>query len=546
MHSVLFQSAQRSYDVAVTPFPFWESDLLERKKRWISSHAWVNIKQALGTQLERAHDAVNWRHGTEPTGRTLNVRAGIPAQAVISRHEPSKAVLNGPAQLVDAADTAHHPANDDVEWVRSILPRPPAGKLAYLLSEYPLLEHAYLLAEVRQLRELGWNIQAISIRRPAVRSATLSADEQEEHRSTWYVLGGGIFPHIKSHAISFATHPARYLRGLATAWRLGGLNLPRLLRATAYFCEAINIGRRLREADIRYVHSVYATTPALILSRVFDINLSMTLHGSAEFVDPIGFGLREKVAAAQLVCSISYFGKSQIMLSSCGADWYKLRVTPLGVDILKWRPRRFREYPAPFQLISVGRLVETKGCPLLLEAIAQLRHKGRDIRLTLVGDGPLRASLEMQARQLGIYDRVNFAGWKAQDELRVFCSDSDLCVLASFAEGVPVVLMEAMAAGIPCVAPRIAGIPELIRDGIDGILVTPANVKELVDAIAQLMDEPELRRSMARSSRERITDNYDLLKNTLHLSEIFRQWMASETAATTTHTKAAFCENAAP
>lgn len=272
----------------------------------------------------------------------------------------------------------------------------------------------------------------------------------------------------------------------------------------------------------------------MLLARIFDVRLSITLHGSAEFLDPLTFAIREKVGLAELVCSISDFGKSQIMLSSPYADWYKLRVTPLGVDIREWQPSSFRESSSPFELLAVGRLVGCKGCPLLLEAVASLRAQGRNLRLTLVGDGPLRSWLEQLAKRLGIDQQVVFAGWKTQDELRGLYASSDLCLLASFAEGVPVVLMEAMAAGLPCVAPRINGIPELIRDGIDGLLFTPSNTDELVAAIARLMDDHDLRRQMALSSRERITDKYDLLKNSLYLSEIFSHWISPATVAAVT------------
>src|ERR1019366_80312 len=239
-------------------------------------------------------------------------------------------------------------------------------KLAYLLSEYPTLGHTYLLREVRQLRELGWDIQTISIRRPGNRDSPFSPAEEEEVRSTWYILGSSMFALVKSHAATFVTRPLRYLRGLTTAWRFGRFNPRQTLLATAYFVEAVTAGYRLRKAGITYVHSVYSTTVALILSRVFDINLSMTLHGPAEFIDPEGFAIREKIRAAQVVCSISYFGRSQIMLWSSPSDWHKLQVTPLGVEISGWKTATFREHRSPFELISVGRLVEIKGYPLLL------------------------------------------------------------------------------------------------------------------------------------------------------------------------------------
>jgi glycosyltransferase involved in cell wall biosynthesis len=213
------------------------------------------------------------------------------------------------------------------------------------------------------------------------------------------------------------------------------------------------------------------------------------------------------------------------------SDWHKIEVVPLGIDISGWQPATFRERPAPFELISVGRLADVKGYPLLLEAVALLVAEGRNVRLRLVGDGPDSHQLQERARQLGIAGRVIFEGWKTQDELRQMYAESDLCVLSSFAEGVPVVLMEAMATGVPCVAPRITGIPELIRDGIEGLLVTPANLADLASAIASLMDNPELRRQMATLSRERIADQYELRKNVQRLSNLFSRKMPQDRPA---------------
>ena len=398
-------------------------------------------------------------------------------------------------------------------------------KIAYLLSEYPTLGHTYLLREVRELRALGWEIQTISIRKPADRQSELSPAEREEWTATWYVLASSPLEFLQAHVATAVTRPLSYVRGLITAWRFGQFHPRVTLLATAYFIEAVMAGYRLRKAGITHVHSAYATTVALIVGRVFDIRLSMTLHGPAEFVDPEGFRIREKVRAAQFVSGISYFGRSQIMLWSSPSDWQKLEVTPLGIDITGWQPAAFREHPAPFHLISVGRLAEVKGYPVLLDAVGLLIKEGRDLRLTLVGDGPERDQLKEQARRLGIADKVVFAGWKTQDELRLLYQNSEVCVLSSFAEGIPVVLMEAMASGIPCVAPRITGIPELIRDGIEGLLVTPSHTDELASAIGTLMDDPDLRRQMASLCRHRIAEKFELRKNVLHLSEVFKRWI---------------------
>jgi colanic acid/amylovoran biosynthesis glycosyltransferase len=404
---------------------------------------------------------------------------------------------------------------------RPLVAVPPIMQIAYLLSEYPTLGHTYLLREVRGLRELGWDIQTVSIRQPGPRPSPLSAAEQEERDVTWYILGSSPLEFLQAHVVTFATRPGRYLRGFAAAWNIGRSHPHTPARAMAYFMEAVLAGYRLRQAGIEHVHSVYTTTVALIMTEVFDIRLSMTIHGPSEFFDPEGFRIREKVAAAELVSAISYFCRSQIMLWSAPADWHKIEVAPLGIDISGWQPATFREHPAPFELISVGRLADVKGYPLLLEAVALLAAEGRDVRLRLVGDGPDSLQLQELAGQLGIAGKVVFEGWKSQEELRYLYAGSDLCVLSSFSEGVPVVLMEAMATGVPCVAPRITGIPELIRDGVEGLLVTPANVADLAAAIGSLMDNPELRRQMAARSRERIADQYELRQNVLRLSKLF-------------------------
>lgn len=396
-------------------------------------------------------------------------------------------------------------------------------RLVYLFSEYPTLAHTYLLREVRALRALGWEIQTVSVRRPSTRTPLLSPAENEELEATWYVLGSSLWEFLAAHLSTILRWPLRYLRGLVTAWRFGRFHPYNTALATAYFAEAILAGHWIQQARFTRVHSVYSTTVGLILARVFPIDVSMTIHGSDEFIDPVGFRIEEKVRTASFVAGISFFGKSQIMKWSCPEDWHRIEVVPLGIDTEEWDTAPFRETPVPFNVISVGRLVPVKGYPLLLEAIAILVAQGRDIRLTIVGDGPEQSRLREYAQRLGITDRVFLAGWKGQDELRELYRESDVCVLSSFAEGVPVILMEAMALGVPCVAPRITGIPELIRHGIDGTLVTPANVEELAAAIAEMMDNPESRRSMASASRERITEKYDLRKNVARLSELFRR-----------------------
>lgn len=152
------------------------------------------------------------------------------------------------------------------------------------------------------------------------------------------------------------------------------------------------------------------------------------------------------------------------------------------------------------------------------------------MHLRLVGDGPDRQDLESTIVTRGLEGHVTLEGNCNQDRVQAFYRETDLFVLASFAEGIPVVLMEAMAMELPCVATWITGIPELIRHGIDGWLVPPADEEQLADAIAKLMDDPELRRKLGRSARIRVQEKYDLERNTERLAEIYRRRLASSSS----------------
>jgi glycosyltransferase involved in cell wall biosynthesis len=172
-------------------------------------------------------------------------------------------------------------------------------------------------------------------------------------------------------------------------------------------------------------------------------------------------------------------------------------------------------------VLCVGRLVPAKGQHVLLAAIAKLRASGRNLRLRLVGDGPDRESLELAAGRFKITDAVVFEGAVNQDRIRDLYATADVFALASFAEGIPVVLMEAMAMEIPCVSTWITGIPELIRDSIDGLLVPPSDIDGLAAAIALLMDDDELRARLGEAGRRRVIEKYNLRPNVARLAEIF-------------------------
>jgi colanic acid/amylovoran biosynthesis glycosyltransferase len=408
---------------------------------------------------------------------------------------------------------------------------PMSANLGYLISRYPSITHTFILREVVELRRLGFHIDVASINVPDRKTSDLTAEEQVEAASTFYVKAAGATGALRAHTKLLLRNPAAYFRGLLFAARLGGTDARRVGMNCLYFIEAIMVGQWMKSLGLKHLHVHFANpaaTVGLIVTKTFPFTFSITVHGPDEFYDVPGCLLTEKFVAAKLVCAIGMFARSQIMKICDSSLWGKIEVTPLGVDSGVFQPCASSHDGKVFEVICVGRLVPAKGQHVLLAAIAQLRSTGRNVVLRLVGDGPDRNALEASARRLRIKDSVIFEGAVNQDRIRGLYATADIFALASFAEGIPVVLMEAMAMEIPCVSTSITGIPELIRDSIDGLLVAPSDVDALASAIARLMDDSELRNRLGTAGRRRVLDKYNLGRNIVRLGEVFDAYLSKE------------------
>jgi colanic acid/amylovoran biosynthesis glycosyltransferase len=397
-------------------------------------------------------------------------------------------------------------------------------RIAYLVSQYPAVNHTFILREILELRRLGFDIRVASIRAPDRPFDRLTAEEQDEQRSTFYVKPMGAFGMLAVNFRSMCAHPLSYVRGLAYALRIAGFNARAVVFNLFYFAEAVAVADWMRRGRLSHLHMHFTSTVGLLARRILPMRTSATIHGPAEFTDPAGFYLREKLQAFDLVCAISEYGRGQLMRYSDDTQWAKFRVARLGVDPALYAPRPFRENPSRFEILFVGRLAPVKGPDVLIAALDRLVRQGRLVQLRFAGDGPARAGLERAVAHLGLTQRVIFEGWQNADRVQALYRQADVFALPSIAEGIPVVLMEAMAMEIPCVTTRITGIPELIRDEIDGLLVAPSQEEELAAAIARLLDNPQLRLRLGRSGRQRILEDYDLRRNTQHLAAIFREF----------------------
>jgi colanic acid/amylovoran biosynthesis glycosyltransferase len=400
--------------------------------------------------------------------------------------------------------------------------------IAYLNAQYPMLSMIFVIREVLQLKRLGFRIDVASINGSDRPPDGLTEDERRESALTYYVKAHGVVGAVSAHLRTLTASPGGWWQGVKLLRRLGGSDLKRLVMHAAYFTEAVMVGQWMKRVGHTHVHAHLGSLPAtvgLYVKQVFPIGFSITVHGPDEFYDAHDHGqaLAAKVAAADFVVCISDFARSQLMKLSPHEHWHKLVVSRLGIDPAVFAPRPDPGSKQRFEVIAVGRLTPAKGQHILLDAVAALKREGRELTLRIVGSGVDEASLKQHAQALQLGDSVVFEGAVNQDRIRSLYARAHCFSLPSFAEGIPVVLMEAMAMEIPCVTTHITGIPELITNGVDGLLVPPSNVQALAEAIARLMDDEPLRIAMGRAARAQVQARYDLARNVDTLAQVFAE-----------------------
>lgn len=397
--------------------------------------------------------------------------------------------------------------------------------VGYLISQYPAISHTFILREVRKLREKGVQISVASINQPNAAANEYSPEEKEELKQTFYVKKQGVPYAFRGVFSLLFSSPFRFFRGLKACFCHAGFDLAAIAKQLCYFVEALAIGNWMQRRQLTHLHVHFgnpAATVALIMTHLFPFTFSMTVHGSDIFYDVTLNLLKEKIEGAHFICCVSHFCLSQLMRISRPEQWKKMEVIPLGVDP-KFFKRKKGKQTSLLQLLTVGRLVSVKGFYLLMEAVRQLREKGKNISLEIVGEGPEREGLERFVADHALNPHVHFKGALNQKRTLEAYQKADIFCLPSFSEGVPVVLMEAMAMEIPCVATRITGIPELIQDHKSGVLVTPASLEALTEALEYLIDDADARQKMGEAGRARILEAYNLDANIEKLRCAFLQ-----------------------
>ncbi len=382
-------------------------------------------------------------------------------------------------------------------------------RIAYMTGEYPRISDTFIQREIAALRKLGVHIETISIRRTA-NSQHVGPEQRAEFQRTYSILPASPARIVAAHFSFLMRSPGKWFSTLFLAWKTKGLGFKALFHQLAYFVEAALVAKFIQKRKLTHLHNHFANssaTVAMLASAMGDFSFSFTIHGPAIFFEPQRWRIDAKCQQALFILCISHYCRSQAMIWAPQKVWQHLHIVHCGVAPVIYQQRNHSETGK--KLLFVGRLASVKGLPVLLDVMNLLIMKYPKLVLTIVGDGPNRGILEEQTNQLGLKNNIHFIGPVSQAEVANNLANTDVFVLPSFAEGVPVVLMEAMASSVPVVATQIAGISELVEEGISGYLVPPGDQKLLADRISNLLANSELRKQMGQSGREKVKEEFN-------------------------------------
>lgn len=395
-------------------------------------------------------------------------------------------------------------------------------KIAYITGEYPRATDTFIQREVAVLREKGVEVYTFSIRRTSDEHM-VGPEQKLERQNTFYILPPNPLTLLKSHLNLLIRSPRRYLKGLKLAWTIRQDGFKGHLYQLFYFAEAGILAHQINRKQIQHLHNHLGSSSgsvAMLAAEMGGFTFSFTLHGSYIFFEPYRWRIDEKIKRALFVCCISYFCRSQGMFFAESEHWQRMYVIHCGIDPTLFTP--VSHHKNSKKLLYVGRLANGKGLPLLLESLVTLKASHPDLMLTIVGDGSDRKNLELLAAQLGLKEKVKFVGSKSQTEVLQYLQKTDIFVLPSFSEGVPVVLMEAMAASIPVVATQVGGVSELVEDGVNGYLIPPGDTISLIKSIDNLLQDNRPRAKLGVNGRKKVEQEFNIYHEVERLYRVLK------------------------
>lgn len=399
--------------------------------------------------------------------------------------------------------------------------------IAYFINQYPGISHSFIRREILALERQGFAVQRIALR--GWDSLLVDAGDRQERTLTRYVLQGGLPPLVFAALRTLLASPLRFIAALGLALRMARHAARPLPHHLAYLAEACRILPWLRASGALHAHAHFGTNSAEVVMLAHVLggpHYSFTVHGPEEFDQPQFLGFGEKIRRSAFVVAVSSYGRSQLYRWIAHAQWPKVQVVHCGLEAAFYEVAPVPPPAAP-RLVCVGRLCEQKGQLLLIEAMARLAASGIPLELVLAGDGEMRGEIESLIARHGLAERIRITGWISGDQVREEILAARALVLPSFAEGLPVVIMEAMALRRPVLATWVAGIPELVRPGENGWLFPAGDVDELVAAITDFLSRSSVDlEQMGNAARARVLARHAIDHEAGRLADSFREVIA--------------------
>ena len=395
--------------------------------------------------------------------------------------------------------------------------------VAYLVNQYPMTTQSFIRREIAGLEAAGVTVERFAVRRWA--NTLVDENDRAEQARTRVVLDVGALGLAMGLLGAMFTRPAKFVRAARWAWTLGRRSRSGLLRHGIYLAEACVLRGWLAGRGIAHVHAHFgtnSTTVALLCRMLGGPAYSFTTHGPEEYDQPHSISLRDKVEHAAFVVGISHFGTSQLKRWARFEDWPKVQQVRCGVDAMFLDAPPVPVPSAP-RIVNVGRICAAKGHYLVVQAVAKLVAEGVDVHLTLVGDGVMRKDVEALVARPGIERNVTITGWQSNAAVREHILASRALVMPSFAEGLPLVVMESLALHRPVLSTYVAGIPELVKAEC-GWLVPAGSVDDLVAKIREVLATPTAAlERMGAAGAAAVAERHDSRKEAVRLASLFEQ-----------------------
>lgn len=401
--------------------------------------------------------------------------------------------------------------------------------LAYIIGTYPLLTTTFIEREIETLREMGMHVQILSIRQPP--SEALQVEKYREmHRQITYMLPIRWLRLVRAHLFYAVLRPITYFTLLVYLITRPHRDLRARFKTLLHFGQGVLAAFLMRRSGAQHVHAHFidrAATVALCVGRLLKLPYSLTAHATDIYTDPVL--VYEKLAESKFTVTVSEFNKNHLLKQYPRLRPDRIVVLHPWVNLARFTPPATRPAHDRLRILSVGRLVEKKGHPVLIEACHQLQRAGVDFECWILGEGPLKPHLETLVTRYGLTERVHLLGGRPQAEVLARLGEMDVFVLACVVaqsgdrDGMPVALAEAMAMEVPVISTAIVGIEEMVRPGA-GLLVPSNDASALAKAIESLcIAGPRKRAAMGRLGRTIIAGEFDLHTGVGRLAELFQQ-----------------------